>query len=206
MADIGVNSALLPAPETRVSRPRTRLDEFVPRYQFREHHRLRVRGNAEDVYRAIHEVTASEIRFFQVLVWIRRGGRAGPESIVNAPAHEPILAVATRTTFVELAEEPERELVVGTLVIAPDTVRGMPTPAEFASLVQPGYAKAAMNFMIEPDGAGGVIVSTETRVFATDPAARRRFAAYWRVIYPGSAFIRRSWLHAIERRAEAAGV
>src|SRR5688500_16429642 len=79
---LALGSALLPAPETRVSRPRTRLDEFVPRYQFREHHRLRVRGTAEDVYRAIHEVTASEIRFFQVLVWIRRGGRAGPESIV----------------------------------------------------------------------------------------------------------------------------
>ena len=34
-------------------------------------------------------------------------------------------------------------------------------------------------------------------------AARRRFAAYWRVIYPGSAIIRRMWLRAIERRAMA---
>jgi hypothetical protein len=46
-------------------------------------------------------------------------------------------------------------------------------------------------------------VSTETRVFATSPAARRRFAAYWRVIYPGSAIIRRSWLRAIRHRALA---
>ncbi len=45
-------------------------------------------------------------------------------------------------------------------------------------------------------------LTTETRVFATDSRARRRFAVYWRVIYPGSALIRRSWLDAIKRRAE----
>jgi uncharacterized SAM-binding protein YcdF (DUF218 family) len=58
-----------------------------------------------------------------------------------------------------------------------------------------------MNFLIAPDGPDGSVVSTETRVFATSPAARRRFAAYWRVIYPGSAIIRRMWLRAIRRRA-----
>ncbi|MFL6200136.1 MAG: hypothetical protein ACJ76J_13235 [Thermoanaerobaculia bacterium] len=31
--------------------------------------------------------------------------------------------------------------------------------------------------------------------------ARRRFAAYWRIIYPGSAFIRIMWLKAIRERA-----
>jgi hypothetical protein len=35
-----------------------------------------------------------------------------------------------------------------------------------------------------------------------DTAARQRFAAYWRVIYPGSALIRRMWLRAIARRTE----
>lgn len=58
-----------------------------------------------------------------------------------------------------------------------------------------------MNFLVTPDGPGRSVVSTETRVFANSPSARRRFAAYWRVIYPGSAIIRRMWLRAIERRA-----
>ena len=44
---------------------------------------------------------------------------------------------------------------------------------------------------------------TGGRVHATDASARRRFAAYWRVIYPGSALIRRMWLRAIRVRAEA---
>jgi hypothetical protein len=65
----------------------------------------------------------------------------------------------------------------------------------------PGFALAAMNFVVTPDGANGSIVSTETRVYATSVLARRRFAAYWRVIYPGSALIRRMWLRAIEHRA-----
>jgi len=32
---------------------------------------------------------------------------------------------------------------------------------------------------------------------------RQRFQLYWRVIYPGSALIRRMWLRAIKQRAEA---
>jgi hypothetical protein len=60
-----------------------------------------------------------------------------------------------------------------------------------------------MNFKLDADEAGGTRLSTETRVFASSPAARRRFALYWRVIYPGSALIRRMWLRAIERRATA---
>ena len=59
-----------------------------------------------------------------------------------------------------------------------------------------------MNFRVVPDGAGGSLVTTKTRVLATDPRAARRFAVYWRIIQPGSALIRRRWLRAIAARAE----
>jgi hypothetical protein len=65
----------------------------------------------------------------------------------------------------------------------------------------PGFTLATMNFVVTPDGGNGSVVSTETRVFANSAPARRRFAVYWRVIYPGSAIIRRMWLRAIQRRA-----
>jgi hypothetical protein len=58
-----------------------------------------------------------------------------------------------------------------------------------------------MNFHIEP-GDGVSTVTTETRVIGTDETAARGFAAYWRLIYPGSALIRRMWLRAIKERAE----
>ena len=78
---------------------------------------------------------------------------------------------------------------------------GTLTPAWVKGPVPPGFALGTFNVVVTPDGPSAAIVSTETRVFASSPAARRRFAAYWRVIYPGSALIRRMWLRAVEKRA-----
>ena len=197
----------LPARDTQVEAIRTHLDEFAPVYQFNEVHRIHARASRNRAYRAIKEVTADEILLFRTLTWLRRFGQPGPESILNAPERLPLLEVATRTTFLLLAEEPEREVVVGTLVLAPAGVqiKAQPTPEDFKALDAPGFAKATMNFRLEDVGTDTCLVTTETRVYATDAAARRRFAAYWRVIHPGSGLIRRMWLRAIKRRAEAAG-
>jgi hypothetical protein len=61
--------------------------------------------------------------------------------------------------------------------------------------------RAAIDLRIEPDDEGSRLV-TETRIQATDQAARRRFACYWRLIRLGSAVIRRDLLAAIAGRAE----
>lgn len=197
---------LLPAKETRVEVIRARLDEFAPVYQFNQLHRIQVRAPRDRVFQAINAVTADEILFFRTLTWIRRLGGPGPESLLDAPEHLPLLEVATRTTFLMLAEDSSREVVVGTVVVAPAGARAkLPaTPEEFKALDAPGFAKAIMSFRVDDAGSNTCIVTTETRVYATDAAARRRFAAYWRLIYPGSALIRRMWLRAIKLRAETA--
>ena len=194
----------LPAPEKRIATPTTRLDEFVPVYQFNEFHATRIAASCDQSYRAIKEVTANEIFLFRTLTTIRRFGRPGPESILNAPERRPLLDVATRSGFLWLADEPGDEIVVGTAVVRPRgwRPRHRPTPEGFKRLHAPGFALAAMNFRLEEEGPGACRVITETRVYATDAGARRRFAAYWRVIYPGSALIRRMWLRAIRERAE----
>jgi hypothetical protein len=198
----------LPARGMRITTPSTGLDQFAPVYQFSEFHSIRIAAPKEQVYRALKSVTAEEITGFRTLTWLRRFGRPGPESILNPPPHEPLLDVAARTSFLLLAEEPDREIVLGTLVAAPPGWRpsGKPTPDGFKALVtanRPGFAAAAMNFRIEDAGPAACTLTTETRVYATDASARRRFARYWRVIYPGSALIRRMWLRAIARRAES---
>jgi len=193
---------ILPAPESRIGRVESRLDEFAPVWQFNERHTLHVAAPPARVFDAIKRVRADEISLFTTLTWIRRGGRPLPEGILNAGAQKSIIDVATGTTFVRLAEDDPRELVVGTVVVAPPGTRGALTPTIFQTTRPPGFALATMNFLVTPDESGS-IVSTETRVFANSPAARRRFAAYWRLIYPGSAIIRRMWLRAIERRATA---
>lgn len=201
VAGIGL---ILPAPESRVGRVATRLDEVAPAWQFGEFHSRRIAAPPARVYEAITRVRADEILLFRTLTWIRRGGRPLPESILDPGAHEPLIDVATRTTFVRLAEDAPRELVIGTVVIAPPGWRGPLSPEVFQRELPPGFALAMMTFVVSPEGSGGSLVSTETRVYANSPGARRRFAAYWRVIYPGSALIRRMWLRAIERRALAA--
>ena len=190
----------LPATETRVGQVTSRLDEFAPAWQFREIHTIRIPASPERVFAAIKRVRADEIRFFHTLTWIRRGGRQAPPGILNAGQGEPIIDVALANGFVSLADDPPRELVIGTVVVAPPGTRGTLTPQVFRQALPPGFALATMNFLVTPDGDGHTLVSTETRVFANSAAARRRFAAYWRSIYPGSAIIRRMWLRAIQRR------
>ncbi len=202
----------LPPPSARTSaRGAARLDAFLPEFQFAEFHERLVRATAERIDRAIRTVPAGEIRLFRPLTWIRNPRRpwsSSHESILNPPSKVPILDVATRSGFVILSDEPGREIVLGTLVIRPPraqlAVPGDPagTARRFTELSLPGYAKAVMNFRIEPRPDGSCRLTTETRIFATDPASARRFATYWRFILPGSSLLRVTWLGAIAARAE----
>jgi len=162
----------------------THLDRVMPDWQFAEHHSAHVAAPPERVFAAIGEVTPNEILLFRTLTTLRRLGRPAPANILNAPENEPLLHLATRTSFRYLANDPPHEVVVGTIIIPPRA------------------AVAAMNFLVTPDGHGGSLLSTETRVVAKTQDARRRFSRYWRVILPGSDIIRRMWLRAIKIRAE----
>lgn len=162
---------------------KARLDEIMPVWQFGERHTIHVHASPERVFAAIRAVTAGEILFFGTLTAIRRGFRPGPPSILNAPKNEPLLDVATRSGFEVLADDAPREMVIGTCVAV--------------------NTAAAMNFMVTPDDRGGCEVATETRVYAADKRSKRLFAMYWWTIRGGSGIIRRMWLRAIRRRAEA---
>lgn len=195
----------LPAPLERVSSPSSRLDDFVPEYQFHESHEIRIHAPGDAVYRAVREVTAGEIRLFHTLTWLRAPRlleRARHESILHAPARDPVLSVALRSGFLLLAEEPGREIVFGTVLCQRLPAGARRDPAAFRALESPGPCKVAINFRLTPDSGGVTKLSTETRILALGASARRRFAVYWRTIYPGSALIRREWLRAIRRRAE----
>jgi hypothetical protein len=200
---IAVAWLVFPVREKRVTRVETRLDEFMPVWQFNERHSIEIAAPPAQAFAAMKAVTADEIFLFRALTWIRRGGRRLPESILNAGTDKPLLDVATRSGFVRLVDDAPRELVIGTVVKRPAGARIRLSEDVFRKPLPPGFAIAAMNFLVSPNGSGGSTVSTETRVFANNDAARRGFARYWRVIYPGSALIRKMWLRAIKRRATA---
>jgi hypothetical protein len=199
LAGIGL---ILPASESRTTRIETRLDEFMPVWQFSELHTIDVAAPPARVFEVMNRVRPDEIVLFRTLIAIRSGGQPPPQSIQKAIAsYESLHDIAIHSTFVVLADDPPRESVVGTIIRRPPGPREPLTPAIFHKALPPGYSLAAMNTLVTPDGSGGSRVSTETRVFANSAAERRRFAVYWRVIYPGSALIRRMMLRAIRLRA-----
>jgi hypothetical protein len=136
------------------------------------------------------------LRSFPALVARRKG--------LPQAKHEPLLSQTVDFGFTVLGHDPGREIVAG--AVAQIWKRGgraavIGDGAEFAAFDNPGYVKVATNFLLTHQD-GGTRIETETRVLATDPESRRRFARYWRLIRPGSGAIRRDWLRAIARRAE----
>ena len=178
------------------------LDRLLPDYDVHEVHSIRVRAHPMQIHRALSELTSNEIWFFRALMAVRGLGTRGSDG------SRPLLETAQEGGFAILALEPGREVVLGVIgrfwQLRQRAIQPIRSPADFAAFAEPGFARAAMNFLIEPLDGGACRVTTETRVIATDARARRAFRAYWTLVHPGSAFIRRMWLRALRRRAESA--
>ena len=211
-AGLLAGTLLWPPPATRVPRGRRLIDAALLRYQFAERHRTRICAAPERVAAAVRQVAPDEIRWLGLLSSLR-GLQA-----VEAVEGRSLLDVVQEANFVMLADTPA-ELVLGTAgefwrMSAPpgdgDPVRQKLQAvrddlAGFAAL-DPGAGapKAVIHFLIEPADFGCQTVTTETRIHTASAGMQRKFAAYWRVIQPGSALLRRSWLDAIRVRAEGA--
>jgi hypothetical protein len=74
------------------------------------------------------------------------------------------------------------------------------TETEFVAGIFTPKLRIAFDLRAEPR-PGGSLLTTETRVHALTPRARRLFRLYWLVVGPFSALIRRRWLKAIAARA-----
>jgi hypothetical protein len=182
------------------------VDDFLPDYDFHEVHRRQITAPPAAALTAAKAATPGEMPLLRVLFALRSGppllirGRGLPSAKDRSLAEQMI-----EFGFVPLVES-ERELVLG-FVGQPWKLTGGSMPRlrsadEWRSFDEPGYVKAVMNFRATPSGAGSVL-ETETRIKATDPASRRRFRPYWLLIRPGSGAIRRIWLSAAKRRAQA---
>jgi hypothetical protein len=71
---------------------------------------------------------------------------------------------------------------------------------EFNRFEEPGWTKYLTDFHLQARD-GGVLVTTETRGYSTDLAARRRFALYWTLIRPARGLVRRDMLATLARLA-----
>jgi len=174
------------------------IDRIIPAFEFVERHATTIPAPPATVYRSLREVDFTRSWIIRVLFGVRglaprfrqegRRMRARLDDFVSAG-------------FLLLDENPGEEIVLGVLW-GPEAVGVAGVDADrFAALDAPGHVKAVLNFTVAPSAAG-TLVTTETRVHATDETARRRFARYWLVVGPFSALIRRRMLAVL--RAEAA--
>jgi hypothetical protein len=174
------------------------LDEVMPVYDAREVHSTWCPGPPEAAWEAALAVTAREVRLFGPLMLARTLGRSARAFDTGAP----LLGEMRKVGFVDLGERPGTEIVLGAVGRFWSLLGNRPVATDdFRSFAEPGYAKAAMSFVLSPEG-GGTRVTTETRITTTDDEARRRFRRYWLAVRLPSGAIRRSWLKAIRRRLE----
>ena len=184
------------------------LDRFLPVYHFNEAHTIVVQGSTDRVFSVIKDLTVAELSPVVHMLFAIRGlpGRLSGETGLAANSSETMLEQLYRRGFVPLAEDGDRELVVGTVgqfwKLSGGRNLRLLDSEEFLCFSAPGYVKVATNLCLSESTNGRVNVSTESRIFVPEPSTRRKFAPYWWLVRPGSGLIRRMCLKAIKRRAE----
>jgi hypothetical protein len=198
--------ALWPPPKP-AQRVRPLLDEVLPRFDAGEVHDVWIPAQPDVAFAAVKEVTVREVRLLTPLETLRGlpsllTGRAAFRPDGSAPVLE-----AFTVGVVPLGERPATEIAAGAIGRfwrwAGNEPAAVRTREDFLSFAEPGYAKAAIGFLVRPERGGSRVV-TETRVAGTSPEATRALLRYWVAIRLGSGAIRRSWLAAIRRRAARA--
>jgi hypothetical protein len=174
------------------------IDDFLPGYDVRERHRIKVHAPVERVYDAVRRLDISQTKLTMLLFRLRGipAGRFAPRCFT--------LDDFLKMRFILLGEKPNKELLlglVGRFWTASGALRRLDAEG-FRSFNEQGYAKAAWNFSLAGQRDGSVLLETETRVLCLDQMSRRRFRLYWLVVGPFSGLIRREVLRAIKRSAE----
>jgi hypothetical protein len=200
-----VAAALLwPAPTLRSSRPHQRIDDFMPSYSFYEFHETRVNAPPDSVVAAMHRVGLADLPAAVFLMRVR-GAAAGHREAGGIP-RESLLDLMSRpeSGFLVLDASDPREFVGGMAGLARAPKPPIHTPGQFLAFKDPDGIRVAFNVRVSDAAGGGTRLTSETRVVCNGDAGRRLFAGYWRIIYPGSAIIRRVWLDAITDVAQKA--
>jgi hypothetical protein len=180
------------------------LDRFLPNPDVDECHHLKVRAPAAVTLAAAKETDLQASPIAKAIFWLR----AVPTLLRGEPfrpqGSRGIVAETLGLGWGVLAEEPDREIVVGAYTRPwHERVTFHPLPPEqFAGFDQPGYVKIAWTLGVEPLGPNASRLVTRTRAVATDPQSRRRFRRYWAPMSAGIILIRYAALPRMRREAE----
>jgi hypothetical protein len=186
---------------TTSTQDRSRIDEFLPNYDFSARYEIRIDAPPSAVYRCLLRSDFSELWLVRVLMTLRSGKRL-PRNRVPSDLRRRLQG----TGFVMLAEAPGDELVIGVAgqFWRPDGGRCLDLTAdEFAGFSRPGYAKVAWNFKLRAESPESTLLSTETMIKCFGQAALWKFRIYWSLVGPFSGLMRKAILKQIKTEAES---
>ncbi|WP_322756173.1 hypothetical protein [Frankia sp. Cas3] len=189
----------------------TQPPSLLPGAAFGSRYSRRVAASPEAVRQAILDLETTDLPLTGILTTMRSlpahmFRRTGPGETTGTPEPTRLVDQLAGRGFVRLADEPTL-LALGTVARfwQPRPARAQVADAAgFAAFDEPGWAKVATALtIVSADGGRSSILTTTTAIAPTDDAARRAFGRYWALIRVPSGLIRREWLAAIARRAEA---
>ena len=174
------------------------IDDFLPNFDVRERHRIRVRAPLDKVYSAVQELDLREAKFAMFLFRLR-GIPAGKKAPTCFKLDDFL-----KMRFILLGERANEEFLLGLVgrFWTPSGELLRLDATDFRDFKEPGFAKAVWNFSLAEQPDKTVLLETETRVLCLDEGSRRRFRFYWLFVGTFSGLIRKEILQAVKRNAE----
>ncbi len=181
-----------------------RLDDFLPEYHVRSAHTTVVQADIPTTYRALCAASFRDSAIVRALLRVRSLGKPLPPR----PADASLLNDLTRGGFLQLALEPEREMVFGIAgkFWLPRAERvTFDSVEEFERFHTAGYAKAAWNLSLHAITPQTTKLCTQTRILCYGRGAELKFRAYWRLVGSFSGITRKVLLKQVKQGAERQG-
>ena len=180
------------------------VDRFLPDPVVDEYHSLRVTAPAPMTFEAAKKMDLQASPFVKGIFALR----AIPTMLKGEPLRlggsEGIIKDSLAGGWGLLAEEPGREIVIGTYTQPwhENVEFRALEPDAFAGFDEPGFVKIVVSLAAEPLGPQESLFVTRTRVATTDEEARRKFRRYWAPMSSGIILIRYLTLPLVRKAAE----
>jgi hypothetical protein len=179
------------------------LDDWLPIWQFDEVHHIRSTASPSVLLDAAAAYDPAHDRWITAALALREapGRLASAAGLAGALTSRPRFGLAD---FVPLGRHRDEALaygLAGRFWEAGYGLRVLPDAQAFRDYDEPGAAKLLLGFEASREG-DATRLTTMTRAYCTDDAARRRLALYWTLIRPASGLIRRRVLADIRVAAE----